>query len=124
MTADPVTVSRELSGLTSSSAVLDAYAESVMNTFGMPKRVFVRGEGCYLWDAEGRRYLDLLSGLAVNALGHAHPTVLSAVTGQIATLGHVSNFFATPPQVALAERFGQVAIDIGERFVNAGRHEA
>lgn len=104
MTADPMTVSRELSGPTSSAAVLDAYAESVMNTFGLPKRVFVRGEGCYLWDAEGRRYLDLLSGLAVNALGHAHPTVLSAVTGQIATLGHVSNFFATPPQVALAER--------------------
>jgi acetylornithine/N-succinyldiaminopimelate aminotransferase len=109
MTADPMTVSRELSGPTSSAAVLDAYAESVMNTFGTPKRVFVRGEGYYLWDAEGRRYLDLLSGLAVNALGHAHPTVLSAVTGQIATLGHVSNFFATPPQVALAERLSRMA---------------
>ena len=84
--------------------MLEAYAQSVMNTFGPPKRVFVRGEGCYLWDADGRRYLDLLSGLAVNALGHAHPTVLSAVTGQIATLGHVSNFFATQPQVALAGR--------------------
>ena len=96
MTADPSTLSRELSGSASSEAVLEAYAQSVMNTFGPPKRVFVRGEGCYLWDADGRRYLDLLSGLAVNALGHAHPTVLSAVTGQIATLGHVSNFFATP----------------------------
>jgi acetylornithine/N-succinyldiaminopimelate aminotransferase len=109
MTADTMTLSRELSGLTSSAAVLDAYAESVMNTFGMPKRVFVRGEGCYVWDAEGRRYLDLLSGLAVNALGHAHPTVLSAVTGQIATLGHVSNFFATRPQVALAARLSSMA---------------
>ena len=108
MTADPMTMSRELSGSATSAAVLDAYAESVMNTFGTPKRVFVRGEGCYLWDAEGRRYLDLLSGLAVNALGHAHPTVLSAVTGQIATLGHVSNFFATPPQVALAERLSRM----------------
>ena len=104
MTADPSTLSRELSGSASSEAVLEAYAQSVMNTFGPPKRVFVRGEGCYLWDADGRRYLDLLSGLAVNALGHAHPTVLSAVTGQIATLGHVSNFFATQPQVALAGR--------------------
>jgi acetylornithine/N-succinyldiaminopimelate aminotransferase len=104
MTADPGTLSRELSGSASSEAVLEAYAQSVMNTFGPPKRVFVRGEGCYLWDADGRRYLDLLSGLAVNALGHAHPTVLSAVTGQIATLGHVSNFFATQPQVALAGR--------------------
>ena len=122
MTADPMTVSLELSGLTSSSAVLDAYAESVMNTFGMPKRVFVRGEGCYLWDAEGRRYLDLLSGLAVNALGHAHPTVLSAVTGQIATLGHVSNFFATPPQVALAERLSSMtgAKEARVFFTNSG----
>jgi acetylornithine/N-succinyldiaminopimelate aminotransferase len=122
MTADPMTVSRELSGPTSSAAVLDAYAESVMNTFGLPKRVFVRGEGCYLWDAEGRRYLDLLSGLAVNALGHAHPTVLSAVTGQIATLGHVSNFFATPPQVALAERLGRMtgADEARVFFTNSG----
>ena len=122
MTADPMTVSRELSGPTSSAAVLDAYAESVMNTFGAPKRVFVRGEGCYLWDAEGRRYLDLLSGLAVNALGHAHPTVLSAVTGQIATLGHVSNFFATPPQVALAERLSRMtgADEARVFFTNSG----
>jgi hypothetical protein len=58
MTADPMTVSRELSGLGSSVAVLEAYSESVMNTFGSPKRVFVRGEACYLWDADGRRYLD------------------------------------------------------------------
>ena len=122
MTADPMTLSRELSGLASSAAVLEAYADSVMNTFGLPKRVFVRGEGCYLWDAEGRRYLDLLSGLAVNALGHAHPTVLSAVTGQIATLGHVSNFFATPAQVALAERLCRMtgAEEARVFFTNSG----
>ena len=122
MTADPVTVSRELSGSASSEAVLEAYAHSVMNTFGLPKRVFVRGEGCSVWDADGRRYLDLLSGLAVNALGHAHPTVLSAVTGQIATLGHVSNFFATPPQVALAGRLAAMAGAAEARvfFTNSG----
>ena len=122
MTADPMTVSRELSGLTSSAAVLEAYSGSVMNTFGAPKRVFVRGEACYLWDADGRRYLDLLSGLAVNALGHAHPTVLSAVTGQIATLGHVSNFFATPAQVALAERLSSMtgAAEARVFFTNSG----
>jgi len=90
--------------LTTSAAVLQGYAGSLMQTFGTPKRVFVRGEGCYVWDAEGRRHLDLLAGIAVNALGHTHPTVLSAVTGQISTLGHVSNFFATPAQVALAAR--------------------
>ena len=122
MTADSSTVSRELSGSASSEAVLQAYAQSVMNTFGLPKRVFVRGEGCYLWDADGRRYLDLLSGLAVNALGHAHPTVLSAVTGQIATLGHVSNFFATQPQVALAGRLCAMAGAAEARvfFTNSG----
>jgi acetylornithine aminotransferase len=122
MMADPSTVSRELSGSASSEAVLEAYAQTVMNTFGPPKRVFVRGEGCYLWDSDGRRYLDLLSGLAVNALGHAHPTVLSAVTGQIATLGHVSNFFATQPQVALAGRLCAMAGAAEARvfFTNSG----
>jgi acetylornithine/N-succinyldiaminopimelate aminotransferase len=122
---DFVMLSRELSGLasaTSSRAVLDGYAHSVMNTFGTPKRVFVRGEGCFLWDAEGRRYLDLLSGLAVNALGHANPTVLSAITGQIATLGHVSNFFATPAQVALASRLTALTGSPDARvfFTNSG----
>ena len=72
------------------------YGQALMNTFGPPKRVFVRGEGVHLWDADGNRYLDLLAGLAVNALGHAHPQVLGAVSAQLSTLGHVSNFFATP----------------------------
>jgi acetylornithine aminotransferase len=87
-----------------SASYADRYASAVMNTFGPPQRVLVRGEGCYVWDADGRRYLDLLAGIAVNALGHGHPLVLAAVTSQAATLGHVSNFFATPPQIALAER--------------------
>ncbi|MFT4108125.1 acetylornithine transaminase [Propionicimonas sp.] len=85
------------------------YTRSVMNTFGPPKRVFVRGEGVHLWDADGNRYLDLLAGLAVNALGHAHPQVLGAISAQLSTLGHVSNFFATPTQIALAERLAGFA---------------
>ncbi len=80
------------------------YQHAVMNTFGPPRRIFVRGEGAHLWDADGNRYLDLLSGLAVNVLGHAHPQVLGAISAQLSTLGHVSNFFATPTQIALAER--------------------
>lgn len=80
------------------------YQHALMNTFGTPQRVLVRGEGCYVWDADGRRYLDLLGGLAVNSLGHAHPLLVSTVTAQLATLGQVSNFFATPPQIVLAER--------------------
>ena len=87
-----------------SQAWLDRYAQSVMPTYGVPQRFLVRGEGSYVWDADGRRYLDLLAGIATNALGHAHPTLTGAVSAQLATLGHVSNFFATGPQVALAER--------------------
>ena len=80
------------------------HGAALMNTYGSPQRVLVRGEGCYVWDADGNRYLDLLAGIAVNALGHAHPFLVSAVTAQLATLGHVSNLFATAPQVVLAER--------------------
>ncbi len=87
----------------------EAYTRSVMDTFGPPQRILVRGEGAYVWDVEGTRYLDLLAGIAVNALGHAHPTLTAAVSAQLRTLGHVSNFFATPTQITLAERLLQIA---------------
>ena len=77
---------------------------TMMRTFGQPQLVLTRGEGAHVWDEHGRRYLDLLAGLAVNALGHAHPFVNAAITAQLATLGHISNFFASTPQVALAGR--------------------
>ena len=80
------------------------YAGALTNAFGAPKRVFVRGEGTKLFDADGNAYTDLLAGLAVNALGHGHPEVVAAITEQLTTLGHVSNFFATPAQIELAER--------------------
>ncbi|HEY8114164.1 MAG TPA: acetylornithine transaminase [Actinomycetes bacterium] len=80
------------------------YEASVMQTYGLPKRLLVRGEGCYVWDEDGDRYLDLLAGIAVNSLGHAHPSLVAAVTEQIGVLSHTSNFFATAPQIALAER--------------------
>jgi acetylornithine/N-succinyldiaminopimelate aminotransferase len=86
------------------TTTLDRYASSLMNTYGPPRRVLVRGEGCYVWDEQGRRYLDLMAGIAVNVLGHAHPAVIAAVTEQLSTLGHVSNLFASPVQVALADR--------------------
>lgn len=82
----------------------ERYAGALMNTFGTPQRVLVRGQGCEVFDADGRRHLDLLAGIAVNALGHAHPELVSAVSTQLATLGHISNFFASEPQIALAER--------------------
>ncbi|HEX3931147.1 MAG TPA: acetylornithine transaminase [Nocardioides sp.] len=75
-----------------------------MNTFGPPQLVLTRGKGAHVWDEDGREYVDLLGGIAVNALGHGHPAVVEAVSRQLATLGHVSNFFATEPQITLAER--------------------
>ncbi len=80
------------------------YQASVMNTFGTPARVLTHGEGSTVWDVDGNRYLDLLGGIAVNSLGHAHPAIVQAVTTQLQTLGHVSNFFITEPQVRLAEK--------------------
>ncbi|WP_121258841.1 acetylornithine transaminase [Nocardioides ferulae] len=80
------------------------YAGSLMNTFGPPKLVLERGAGARVWDTDGNEYLDLLGGIAVNALGHGHPALVEAVTRQLSTLGHVSNFFTTGPQVELAEK--------------------
>jgi acetylornithine/N-succinyldiaminopimelate aminotransferase len=80
------------------------YAASLMNTFGPPRLVLERGQGAHVWDADGKEYVDLLGGIAVNALGHAHPRLVDAVTAQLRTLGHVSNFFTTRPQVELAEK--------------------
>jgi acetylornithine aminotransferase len=81
----------------------ERYAAAVMNTFGPPKLVLARGEGAHVWDTDGKEYVDLLGGIAVNALGHGHHRLVDAVTTQLRTLGHVSNFFATEPQVELAE---------------------
>ncbi|MCM3500452.1 acetylornithine transaminase [Microbacterium sp. P26] len=71
--------------------------------------LFVRGEGAYIWDGDGTKYLDFLAGIAVNALGHAHPVFVEAITAQASTLSHVSNYFATPPQLAMAARLKRLA---------------
>lgn len=86
----------------------DAQRDLVRNV-GERAALFVRGEGAALWDAEGRRYLDFLAGIAVNSIGHAHPTFVEAVSRQAATLAHVSNFFATPSQLELAARLKRLA---------------
>ncbi len=75
-----------------------------MDTYGTPPLALVRGSGAHVVDADGREYLDLLAGIAVNALGHAHPAVVEAVTRQVSTLGHVSNLAISTPAVQLAER--------------------
>lgn len=87
----------------------DDAGRDLLRTFGDRMAMFVRGEGAYLWDADGRRYLDFLAGIAVNSLGHAHPAFVDAVSRQAATLAHVSNYFATPPQLELAARLKRLA---------------
>jgi acetylornithine/N-succinyldiaminopimelate aminotransferase len=102
---------------------LARYSSSLMGVFGTPQRVLVRGAGCLVWDADGKEYLDLLGGIAVNALGHAHPFVTSVISSQLATLGHVSNFFTSPTQIALAEKLLELtAAPAGSKvfFTNSG----
>jgi len=80
------------------------HGDRIMRSYAPPKLLLERGEGCHVWDSEGKRYLDFLAGIAVNALGHAHPALVEAVSSQVASLVHVSNYFATEPQLRLAER--------------------
>lgn len=101
----------------------DRFGESMMRTVAMPLALLVRGDGCRVWDDTGKEYLDFLAGIAVNALGHAHPAVVEAVTRQVGTLSHVSNYFATEPQLDLAERLKRLT-GTGDRgrvyFSNSG----
>src|SRR5260370_30083086 len=83
----------------------DRYGASMMLTYGMPPVALARGVGCTVWDVDGNAYLDLIGGLAVSALGHAHPAMIEAVTKQVSTLAHTSNLFLHERQVELARRF-------------------
>ncbi|MEW1772470.1 acetylornithine transaminase [Streptomyces sp. NPDC086777] len=81
---------------------------ALMNNYGTPRLPLVRGAGVTVWDTEGRAYQDFVGGIATNALGHAHPAIVEAVSRQIASLGHISNFFMAEPTVTLAERLLQL----------------
>jgi len=85
-----------------------------------PLAVLARGEGARVWDADGKEYLDFLAGIAVNALGHAHPVFVEAVSRQAATLAHVSNYFASEPQLELAERLKRLTGGDAVFFGNSG----
>ncbi|MBA3524497.1 MAG: acetylornithine transaminase, partial [Geodermatophilaceae bacterium] len=94
---------------------------SLMDNYGTPPLALVRGSGAVVWDADGAEYVDLLGGIAVNALGHAHPAVVAAVSTQVATLGHVSNLAVSEPAVRLAERLlGLIGRDGKVLFTNSG----
>ncbi|MEO7000139.1 MAG: acetylornithine transaminase [Terracoccus sp.] len=89
--------------------LLTRYEASMLNVFGTPPLVLTHGDGCYVWDADGRRYLDLVGGIAVNVLGHGHPALVAAVSKQAGEAIHISNLFASPAQIALAEQLLRVA---------------
>ncbi|MER6525143.1 acetylornithine transaminase [Streptomyces sp. NPDC001508] len=94
--------------MTGNQELTERWQGALMNNYGTPRLPLVRGAGTTLWDADGKKYLDFVGGIAVNALGHAHPAVVAAVSRQIAALGHVSNLFIAEPPVALAERLLQL----------------
>ena len=97
------------------------YAAAVMQTYGMPPVALARGRGCQVWDVDGNEYLDLVAGIAVNSLGHAHPAIAEAVSRQAATLVHTSNLYLHEGQVALAERIlGLLGADGRVFFANSG----
>ncbi|WP_328367916.1 acetylornithine transaminase [Streptomyces sp. NBC_00445] len=94
--------------MTANQDLTTRWQGALMNNYGTPRLPLVRGEGAKLWDADGKEYVDFVGGIAVNALGHAHPAIVEAVSRQIASLGHVSNLFVAEPPVALAERLLQI----------------
>ncbi len=95
-------------------------SEHLMNTYARQPVAFVRGEGAYLWDEAGKRYLDAVAGVAVNGLGHAHPKLVKAIADQAATLIHTSNLYRVPRQEALADRLCELAGMDRAFFCNSG----
>jgi len=91
-----------------------------MNTYTRQPVAFVRGEGAYLWDESGKRYLDAVAGVAVNGLGHAHPKLVKAICEQAATLIHSSNLYRIPKQEELAERLCALSGMDRAFFCNSG----
>lgn len=90
--------------MTGTSALQQRWSGALMNNYGVPRVALASGDGAVVTDVDGKQYLDLLGGIAVNILGHRHPAIIDAVTAQLNTLGHVSNLYASEPAVALAEQ--------------------
>ena len=101
-------------------AYRDRFTATMMKTLPAPLAVLARGEGARVWDTDGTQYLDFLAGIAVNSLGHARPVFVEAVSTQAATLAHISNYFASEPEIELAERL--LRLTGGQRifFGNSG----
>jgi acetylornithine/N-succinyldiaminopimelate aminotransferase len=104
------------------SEIIERAKQRLLLNYKQQPIALVKGEGCYVWDADGKKYLDLLGGIATCALGHCHPEVTAAAKKQLDTLWHCSNVFYTEPQVALAEKLAAASGLPGARafFCNSG----
>jgi acetylornithine/N-succinyldiaminopimelate aminotransferase len=90
--------------VTETEALQKRFAAAIMPNYGLPPVAISRGAGCLVWDPDGREYLDLIAGIAVSSLGHAHPAVIEAVSRQVAEVAHTSNLFLHEREIDLAER--------------------
>ena len=109
--------------MTRTDTMQQRWSAVMMNNYGVPPVALASGDGAVVTDVDGKSYLDLLGGIAVNVLGHGHPAVLEAVTRQMSTLGHTSNLYAAEPGIALAEALvGLLGADVEARvfFCNSG----
>jgi acetylornithine aminotransferase len=104
------------------SQVSTAWKKAIQDNYGVPSISLVKGKGSEVYDVEGKKYLDLLGGIATNILGHAHPAIVKAVSRQVGTLGHVSNFYAHPNVVELAQKLASMTGDKSARvfFAQSG----
>src|SRR5262249_16303853 len=97
------------------------FGSALMPNYGVPPLALARGQGCRVWDVDGREYLDLIAGIAVSSLGHAHPAIVEAVTRQGGPMAHTSNLFIQEREVELAERLlGLLGADGRVFFANSG----
>src|SRR6201996_5341081 len=103
------------------SGLQQRFAAARMGNYGVPPLALDRGEGSQVWDVDGNQYLDLIAGIAVSALGHAHPAIVSAVTEQAGKIAHTSNLFVHEPGVRLAEKLrGLLHAEARVFFCNSG----
>ncbi|WP_088187416.1 acetylornithine transaminase [Desulfosporosinus sp. FKA] len=109
----------QLEGL-STEAIIERGKNVVMNTYGRLPMTIVKGKGVWVWDTEGKRYLDFLTGLAVNSLGHSHPAIVQAIQEQAEEVLHTSNLYWIPNQVALAESLVKHSFADKVFFCNSG----
>ena len=107
--------------MTATELLQARFGAALMGNYGIPPVALVRGQGCQVWDADGREYTDLIAGIAVSSLGHAHPAIIEAVSRQVRAIAHTSNLFLHEGEIALAERLlALLAADGRVFFTNSG----